>query len=270
MLYIIDMEAFFLYPANREFAEGKRPYQPADLTRSASIASRIAKFIMIGGVLATLGAGVLYLYQDQAHEKLLASVKTVTAQVTGCEGPGMYQHIRFHFTVDGKAYDQSAYSENREFMGGSTMIDACKEMTVELNYLPSDPNRWSAAPISPLSRDEREAKPNSDMFLAGPMIFALAGIPALVSFVTRKQIVRQEALKAGGIALKGELLRAEEDKSDDSPSTVICHYRFTNPAGMLMNGQTSAYRPDLNKGNYPPPGTPIYLIYVTDRLFQML
>ena len=234
------------------------------------MARRLSKYLMIGGLLATLGAGALYLYQDYSHEQLVGSVKTVTAQVSGCEGPGRYQHIRFRYTVDGKTYDQSAYSQWREFMGPSTMIDACQTMTVELNYLPSDPNRWSAAPISPLSRDEREATPNAAMFIAGPMLFAIGGIAALVAFVIRKQIARQAELKAGGIALPAELLRVEEDKSDDSPYSMICYYQFKNPAGVLMKGKSGAYRKDLKKSDFPPPGTPVYVIYATDQLFQML
>jgi len=150
------------------------------------------------------------------------------------------------------------------------MMGGCKTMTVELNYLPSDPNRWSAAPISPLSRDEREAKPNSDMFIAGPMLFAFGGIAALVAFAMRKQIAKQEELKARGVALPAELLRIEEDKSDESPYSVMCYYQFKNPAGVLMKGKTGAYRKDLKKSDFPPPGTPIYVIYATDQLFQML
>lgn len=264
------MDAFFLNPANRDFAEGKGPYQPPDLTRGARLAGTLAKCLMIGGVLAALGASVLYVHQEDEHEQLLGSVKTVTAQVSGCEGPGRYEHIRFRYVVDGRTYDQSAYSQFRELMGRTTMIDACNTMTVDLNYVPSDPNRWSAAPISPFTRDERDAKPNTDMFIAGPMIFAFGGVAALVSFVIRKQIARDETLKARGIVLKAELLRMQEDTSDESPYTVVCHFQFTNPGGVLMKGKSMARRRDLKKADYPPPGTPVYVIYATDRFFQML
>jgi hypothetical protein len=262
------MEVFFLKPTNRDFAEGRGPYQPGDLTRSASATNTVSKFLMIGGVLATLGAGVLYLYQEQEHEQLLARVKSVTAQVSGCEGPWKFLRIRFRYTVDGKAYDQSAYSQWPKFIGATTMNDACKTMTVELNYLPSNPNRWSAAPMSPLSREELEAKPNADMFIPGPMVFALGGFIAFVSFQFRKQIIGQDALKRGGIVLKGELLRMEED--EPGFSDVICYYQFKNPTGVLMNGRSEANRPDLEKRDYPPPGTPVYVVYATDRFFQML
>jgi hypothetical protein len=262
------MEAFFLEPANRDFAEGKGPYQPRDLTRSASATSTVSKFLMIGGVLATLGAGVLYLYQEQEHEQLLASVKSVTAQVSGCEGPWQFLHIRFRYTVAGKAYDQSAYSQWPKFIEATTMNDACKTMTVELNYLPSDPNRWSAVPISPLSRDEREAKPNADIFIPGPMIFALGGFCAFVSFQFRTQITKQDAPRAGGIVLRGELLRIEED--EPGLSGVTCYYQFKNPTGVLMNGGSEGKRPDLEKRDYPPPGTPVYVIWAPDQFFQML
>jgi hypothetical protein len=264
------MEAFLLNPANRDFAEGKGPYRPADLTRRTSVAGSVAKFLSIAGVLITIGAGVLYLYQDRQHDQLLASVKTVTAWVTGCAGPGMFQQIHFHYRVDGKEYDQSAYSQYREFMGPTTMMDACKTTMVELNYLPSDPNRWSAAPISPFTRDEREAKPGPGMFIAGLMVLSFGGIAALVAFGFRKQMERQETLKTRGIVLRAELLQMEEDKSDDSAYNVICRYHFTNPAGVLMKGRTGAYRKDLKKSNYPPPGTPVYVIYATDKIFDML
>ncbi len=184
--------------------------------------------------------------------------------------PGEFQHIRFRYTVGGKLYDQSAYEQFRELMGRTTMIDACETMMVELNYVPSDPNRWSAAPISPFTRDEREAKPNANMFIAGPAIFTFGLIAGFTSWLTRKQIARQDALKARGIVLKAELLRAEEDKADDSSNTVICYYQFKNPEGALMKGRSGAYRRDLKKADCPPPGTPVYVIYATDQLFQML
>jgi hypothetical protein len=262
------MEAFFLEPANRDFAEGKGRYQPSDLMPGARVTRTLSRFLMIGGVLATLGAGVFYLYQEQEHEELLASVKTVTAHVRGCEGPGRYEHIRFRYAVDGKMYDQSAYAQQREFRGPSTLIDACKAMTVELNYLPSNPNRWSAAPISPLSRDEREAKPNADMFIPGPMLFALGGLSAFISLRLRKQMAKQDALNARGIVLQGELLRMEE--IEVGSIDVICYYQFKNPAGVLMNGKSENRRPDLSKDNYPPPGTPVYVIYATDQIFEIL
>ena len=265
---MIGMEAFFLEPSNRDFAEGKGRYQPSDLMPGARVARTLSKFLMIGGVLATLGAGVFYLYQEQARKELLASVKAVTAQVSGCEGPGRYEHIRFRYTVDGKVYDQPAYAQGREFRGPSTLIDACRTMTVELNYLPSNPNRWSAAPISPLSRDEREAKPTADMFFAGPMIFALGGLSAFISLRLRKQMAKQDALNARGIVLQGELLRMEEIEAGSID--VICYYQFKNPTGVLMKGKLEARRPDLSKDNYPSPGTPVYVAYATDQIFEIL
>jgi len=230
----------------------------------------LSRFLLLGGVLATLGAGVIYLYQELKHEELLASVKTVTAQVSGCDGPWKFEHVRFRYTVEGKVYDQSAYSQKPEFMWPSTIVDGCKTMTVELNYLASDPNRWSAAFISPLSWDEREAKPNANLFIAGPMILALGGIFAFASFLLRKQIARQDVLKAAGIVLEGELLRMEEDTSQESPFPLICYYQFKNPVGALRNGKSTPYEGDLKKSNYPPPGTPVYVIYATDEVFQML
>lgn len=265
---LIGMEAFFLEPSNQDFADGKGRYQPSDLIPGARVTHTLSKFLMIVGVLAMLGAGIFYLYQEQEHEELLASIKTVTAQVSGCEGPGRYEHIRFRYTVDGKVYDQSAYLQGREFRGPSTLIDACRTLTVELNYLPSNPNRWSAAPISPLSRDEREAKPNADMFFPGPMIFALGGLSAFVSLRLRKQIAKQDELNARGIVLQGELLRMEE--IEVGSIDLICYYQFKNPTGVLMNGKSEARRPDLGKDNFPPPGTPVYVIYATDQIFEIL
>jgi hypothetical protein len=262
------MEAFFLRPANRDFAEGRAPYQPDDLRPTVSSNSKASKFLMIIGVLATLVAGLLYLHQEEEHQHLLASVKSVTAQVTGCAGYGLWANVRFHYTVDGKVYDEPVWENRREFQGRTTLIDACNTNTVELNYNPSDPTHWSAAPLSPFSRDELEAKPNANMFIAGPIIFALGLVSAFGSFIFRRQIAQQDILKAQGIALKGELLQIEEDT--DSPINVICFYQFTDPNGVLKKGRSEGPRPDLNKPNYPPPGTPIYVIYASDRLFPML
>jgi len=268
--YIVGMEAFFVEPANRDFAEGKGPYRPKDVMPTVRATRTIFRFLLWGGVLATLVAGVVYLSQEASHEELLASVKTVTAQVSGCEGPWKFEHVRFRYTVDGKVYDQSAYSQKPEFMWASTLPDACKTMTVELNYLTSDPNRWSVSTISPLTWEERDAKPNSNMFFAGAILLALSGAFAFANFLFRKESVRRDALKATGIVLNGEVLRVEEDTSQDSSHLLVCHYQFKNPAGVLLSGKSTPFEGDLKKGHYPQPGTPVYVVYATDQTFQML
>jgi len=267
---LIGMEAFFLDPANRDFAEGKGPYRPKDVMPTVRSTRTIFRFLLWGGVLATLVAGVLYLSRELSHEQLLASVKTVTAQVSGCEGPWKFEHVRFRYTVGGKVYDQSAYAQKPEFMWASILPDACKTMTVELNYLTSDPNRWSVATISPLTWEERDAKPNPNMFLAGAILLALSGVFAFANFLFRKESVRQDALKATGIVLNGELLRMEEDASQDSANLFVCYYQFKNPAGVLLSGKSTSFESDLKKSEYPQPGTPVYVVYATDQTFQML
>src|SRR6185312_7814737 len=260
----------FVEPANRDFAEGKAPYRPKDVMPTVRATRIVSRVLLVGGVLATLVAGAVYLSQELKHEELLSSVKTVTAQVSGCEGPWKFEHVRFRYTVDGKLYDQSAYSQKPEFMWATTLPDACKTGTVELNYLTSDPNRWSVSTISPLTWAERDAKPDPNMFLTGAIALALSGVFAFASFLFRKESVRQDALKATGIVLSGELLRTEEDASQDSPNLFVCYYQFKNPAGVLMSGKSTPYEVDLKKPDHPQPGTPVYVVYATDQTFQML
>jgi len=264
------MEAFFVEPANRDFAEGRGPYRPKDVMPTLRATRALFRFFLLGGVLATLVAGGVYLSREMSHEELLDSVKIVTAQVSGCEGPWKFEHVRFRYTVDGKVYDQSAYAQKPEFMWATTLPEACKTGTVELNYLTADPNRWSVSTISPLTWDEREAKPNANMFLTGAILLALSGVFAFASFLFRKQSVRQEALKATGIVLHGELLRVEEDMSQDSSNVLVCYYQFKNPAGVLLSGKSTPFEGDLKKGICPQPGTPVYVVYATDETFQML
>jgi hypothetical protein len=265
------MPVFFLNPANADFAEGKGLYI-IDSPRALNFISTVMRISLMLGAALTVAASIAYFYSAGAHQRLLSSVRPVTANVTGCEGPGRFQNVQFHYTIDGKPYDQSAYLRPSQFVGGSGLIDACASGsgTVQLRYLAADPSRWSIAPLSPLKREELEQGTSSMYLMFGPTLLLIAGIYALVWRSLKKRKEKQERLRSAGMILKAELIKAKEDASEDSRYNIRCEYRFTSPRGTVLTGNTSGLRRDIKKTDYPPPGTPMLVVYVDDELFEAL
>jgi hypothetical protein len=263
------MPVFLMNLKNADFAEGKGPYR-VDSGRAMAFSATMARIALMLGAAMTLAAGTMYFYQANVKDRLLAGVQTVTATVTGCEGPGRFQNIRFHYAVDGKTYDQSAYMRQTQFVGTSGLTDSCAGSTVQLRYLSGDPDRWSIAPVSPLTREEQESRPSPFYLVTGGTLLLIAGAFALTTKVLKSRKVRQEKLGAQGVILKAQLVRAREDSSEDSAYNIRCDYRFLNPLGREVSGTTSGYRQGMKKKTFPPAGTEMLVLYVDDKLFEAL
>jgi hypothetical protein len=263
------MPVFLLNLKNADFAEGKGPYR-VDSGRGMAFSATVTRIALILGAAMTLAAGTLYFYQANAKDRLLASVQTVTATVTGCEGAGRFQNIGFHYAVEGKTYDQSAYMRQTQFVGPSGLTDSCSGKTVRLRYLNGDPNRWSIAPLSPLTRDELESRTSPVYVVSGGTLLLIAGVFALTTKGLKSRKERQEKLAGRGVILKAQLVRAREDNSEDSGYNIRCEYRFLNPRGMEVTGTTSGYRQGMKKKSLPAAGTEMLVLYVDDKLFEAL
>jgi hypothetical protein len=267
--YSSRMPVFLMNLKNADFAEGKGPYR-VDSGRGVAFSATVTRIALMLGAAITLAAGTMYFYQANAKDRLLASVQTVTATVTGCKGPGRFQNIRFHYAVDGKTYDQSAYMRQTQFVGPSGLTDSCAGNTVQLRYLSGDPNRWSIAPLSPLTREERESRTSLFYLATGGTLLLIAGAFALTTMALKSRKARQEKLAVQGVMLKAQLVRAREDKSEDTAYNIRCEYRFLNPLGREVSGTSSRYRQGMKKKDLPPAGTEMLVLYVDDKLFEAL
>jgi hypothetical protein len=263
------MPVFLLNLAHADFAAGKGTF-PVDSGRAGRVLGGIARISLMLGAAATLAAAVAYFHQVSAKEDLLASVRIITATVSGCEGPGRFEHIRFHYKVDGKQYDQNAYLRRSVFIGSSGLTDACAAPTVRLEYLAGDPNRWSIAPLSPITREEREAEISAVYVTVGPMFLFVAGVFSFTVLVLKNRKEKQEQLAREGVILPAELIKVSEDMNDESVYNIRAEYRFLNPRAEVVTGRNSGIRLDLKKKDYPPAGTPMLVLYVSDDLFEAL
>jgi hypothetical protein len=263
------MPVFLLNLANADFVAGKAPYR-VDSGRRVSISAALTKVALTLGTAITLAAATAYLYQEHAKGQLRESVRTVTAAVTGCEGPGRFQNIRFHYTADGKNYDQSAYWRQSTFVGPSGLTDSCAKGTVQLNYLSGDANRWSIAPLSPLTRADLESRISAGYVVAGPTLLLIAGIFALTTMGLKSRKARQEKLATTGVILKAEMTRAREYNDEDSRDNIRCEYRFLSPQGVELSGTAFGYREGMKKKDLPPAGTEMLVIYADDKAFEAL
>jgi hypothetical protein len=261
---------FLLNPANRDFIEGKARFSVGDSSRAASVTGTISKIALIAGAFATLGGMGGYFYQEHAKANLLASVKSVTATVSGCEGPGRYQHIRFHYQVDGRPYDENAYLRRSIFVGGSGLIDACAGGPVKLNYLAGEPGRWAIAPLSPITKEELQNDMDEPYLVAGPFLLVIAGIFWLTAFALRRRHARYERLRDFGTILGAQLVKLKQDDGEGSAYNLICTYLFRNPQGIDITGSSGGFQGELKKKDFPAPGTKLLVLYVDDKLHEAL
>lgn len=261
---------FLLDLAHRDFAEGKAPYPVKDAKGTIRFLALLVRGALGTGAALTAVTLGIFFYQSQAHDRLLASVQTVQAKVSGCEGPGRFQNVRFQYMVNGAAYDQSAYWQRSAFTGPSGLIDACAAGTVSLRYLASDPNRWAIAPLSPIRRDELTGGISGAWLVAGPMLLLIAGIFGLTRSLLRKRQARNERLRDHGVILDAELIKAEPYSDEDSHFNLRCEYRFTNPEGVTVTGRTLGLRPDIKKKNLPPPGTHLLVLYADPQTHEAI
>ncbi len=104
----------------------------------------------------------------------------------------------------------------------------------------------------------------------GALFFVFAAIAHAIANSFRKTKQRWDDLAARGIVLDAELTEASAS-TDDSLTTLICHYRFTSPQGTVLTGKSLGSTLDENKyKELPGPGTPMLVVYVDDDTFEAL
>jgi hypothetical protein len=274
------MPVFLLNLKDAEFAEGKGPL-PLGPTISKAFTSTASKVLLISGALLTIAGLGIYLYKSSEHNKLVNSVRTITASVTGCDAPhikvgGMdvyqdYTQIRFHYNVGNRQYDESPTSRGSNYVEQGDMIRACKSgtNTILLQYLEDEPGRWAAAPHSPLKRDEMELQFNPAVLIVGLLLLFCGGLYWLVTRAMRNSIARRKRLAMEGVILPAELIKVTKADQDEY-YTMNCDYQFKNPQGVTMKGSTPSLRQDVGVDEYPQAGTPMLVVYVNDDLFEAL
>jgi hypothetical protein len=87
---------------------------------------------------------------------------------------------------------------------------------------------------------------------------------------TKRRLVRDGEVLAGDIVhCTGRTANTGGDDGSDYYQVTVA-YRFRSPAGRELRGKDSAWREDLERAPLPAPGTPVLVVYLEDKTYQLL
>jgi len=250
----------FVRKQNRAFVTGQGP-----LATSAS--KTVRRFLragtwlfLIAGVVITLVVGAMEYSERQQRAALEASVKTVDAQVVGCENRATSVPF-FSYTVDGKVIHHYARQ---------TRADMCDKRSWQVSYVPGNPDAWAVAPDSPLEPFEDNI--DALWIVIGPVLFLLAAIYWLFTWSQERRAGKEGRLAREGGLLGAELVKAKyyAGGADSGSSSIGLKFTMTLPSGETVARKQSFSRYDLSPYDLPPPGTKLLVLYVDETLQEVL
>lgn len=245
---------FLLDPKNRAFVEGK--------SRRVAL-ERHVYLIPLLLALLTLGLLIYAVIQWNIYAELVRAGVRTHAVVTGrqrhSDEEGAWYSVTYSFTAeDGRTY--TASSSVSERISGPLWVGA----RVEVIYLPADPN------VSKTVGRERE-----DVAVS----FVLASTAAVWSCFTVSRALWLH-LRAGRWTAKGQLLKGEVvawrakevSDADDIAYRVELHYVFDTPDRRRKRVVKKMKMTPKKYLGYciPKPGTPIAVLYVDHKHYQVL
>jgi hypothetical protein len=131
---------------------------------------------------------------------------------------------------------------------------------VVIRYLPDDP---SVSALSGEYRDDRELGNNQ---IISVMAFVIGSV-IIASLLWIDY--RNRRLSYQGRLLAGEITDATGRSGTQGRYYVTVRYRFRTPSGSILEQQATHGRPDL-RDMLPQPGTPVLVLYVSDRLQRLM
>ncbi|HEX3064703.1 MAG TPA: hypothetical protein VHQ39_04445 [Dongiaceae bacterium] len=115
----------------------------------------------------------------------------------------------------------------------------------------------------PLSPD------NDWMRQLGPILFLPALLDLGIAFYFRRRGSGEKRFAAEAGLLPGEIISSRLRAAKGGNSLQV-ECRFTTPDGKVITGSKNAGKPGRSLKTPPAPGTPILILYGTDRLWQVL
>jgi hypothetical protein len=129
-----------------------------------------------------------------------------------------------------------------------------------IKYLPSDPalSTFAQDDIAPL-----------DLEVILPALFGPAFLTLLILVWAFWVSLRYTRFERQGQVIKGEVT-ACGGQTMSGHYHVTLHYKFRTPADRELTGKIMQERDDLKDEELPQKGTPIAVLYVTDKLYRLL
>ncbi len=242
----------------RDFITGRGPF-PVSARPWARRVMRVGAWVLLAaGILVSVGVGVAELYEREQWAQLQSVLKTVDAEVVGC-GAGDTTVPFFRFTADGKVITHYP---------PQTRADMCDAKKWQVTYVPGDPDAWAVAPDSPLPPFEDSI--DAIWIAVGPCLLLVAGFYWLLARMQDRQRVRERRLVAEGALVAGELLSVKYREGDDSGPSLSVKFRVGLPDGRSVDAKQSLILFDFTRKTLPPVGSKLLVLWVDDKLQQVL
>jgi hypothetical protein len=111
---------------------------------------------------------------------------------------------------------------------------------------------------------------NGFFLFAGPVLLLSAAIYYLFNlFIRRRANIEKQLIERGGL-LAGELVSTKFRSDENGGTTLRVECRFTSPSAMNLTGKRHFNRYDVDRKAPPPPGTKLLIVYVDDKVWEVL
>jgi hypothetical protein len=100
--------------------------------------------------------------------------------------------------------------------------------------------------------------------------FAAVVVIALSALWLARKWLDLRLLSREGRLIGGQLISSQGRRGSKGSYTVTLRYRFQTPDGRTLNHEASQTRNDMKQAVLPGYGTPVLVVYVSDKLFQVL
>lgn len=111
---------------------------------------------------------------------------------------------------------------------------------------------------------------NGFFLMAGPGLLLLAAIYYLFNlFIRRRAGIEKQLIERGGL-LAGELVSTKFRTDDNGGTTLRVECRFTSPSAVSLTGKRHFSRYDVDRKSPPSPGSKLLIVYVDDKVWEVL
>jgi hypothetical protein len=252
--FTLIQQPFALNPDHLNVVEGKAAFTPLPRLQTGCLGLFFAFGFCIGALMifATLREWqTLQQFQTTGVDTQAQIVERYSGNFRGIKN----YFFRVRFENNGHIYENRVEVNVVQY----TRYQVGEE--IPLRYLPTDPNvlsiEWNGTQDTSFQR-----------ILTG---FTLVWNGTLIAFLLfilweYRMLLR---LTLGGRLLTGEIIVASGCVDEHANYKVTIQYKFRSPAGVMLKGQASQTRGDLQKG-LPRRGAPVAVYYRDDRTYMVL
>ncbi len=268
-------DIFFLDPSNRVLSAdstvvARIPNACSGLIALLLVALLLFVFLAILGV-SVLGSEAQLDGSSTAIRGVVVSHRHASA---GSMNQGVLHYVTYRYSIPGQA---TAFTKE-QFVTQTTYDRLADGDAVTIRYLQTDP---TVAELSGSDSTNSIAQNGYFMTVFG-MVGALIALVFLISHVW--QFCRDDVLVRKGRLLMGEVVKCRADLAVTKTSldtnnygsplrgsyNIELTYRFTTPEGKEIESSAKARRNDLVDSCLPELGTPIAVLYLSERRYKIL